>query len=178
MDRDRSTFFECDVASALETAGMRCTVRGEALIELNEPVVLANLPARSGESAASGRFRYRIERVSPSAQGQVKVEVTATGINLTSRDGWRKWGDDIEVFLVNPRSGKHTRIGYSNGTCFGGPGWVSLKQEYSIEARTADEQVDPTDFLKDARLYLIGQRYRGTVRVPFEIADVELVSGR
>jgi hypothetical protein len=178
MDPNRFTIFQGYMALARKKAGMPCTLRGEALVELHEPVVLANLPARSGESATSGRFRYHVERVAPTGPDQVAVDISVTGIRLSSRDDLLNEQSEIEMLLVNSRIGHHTPIGYLSGGSYAVPGWFSLRRVFPIDGRSVDDKIDPVDFLKDARLYLIGRRYRGTVRVPFEIPDVDLNSGR
>lgn len=183
MDPNRFTIFEGYMALARKKSGTPCTLRGELLIELHEPVVLANLPARSGESASSGGFRYRIEGLTPSSFGQVEVEISGFGSRLSLRDNfqnWRveNWQDDLEILLVNPRRGTHTRIGEMSGSSSAGPGWFHLRRVLPIDGRSVEDKIDPVDFLKDARLYLIGRRYHGTVRVPFEIPDIELNSAK
>ena len=53
-----------------------------------------------------------------------------------------------------------------------------MSRSLSIDDWPDKKTSDPQTFLKDARLYLIGGRYGGTVRVPFEMKDVDLAAGR
>lgn len=178
MDPNRLMIFQGYMALARKKAGMPCTLRGEALMELHEPIVLANLPARSGESATSGRFRYHVERVAATGPDQVAVDISVTGIRLSSRDELMNEQSEIEMLLVNSRIGHHTPIGYMSGGSSAVPGWFSLRRVFPIDGRPVEDKIDPVDFLKDARLYLIGRRYHGTVRVPFEMPEIVLESAR
>ena len=154
-----------------------CTISGESMVELVQPVVLAKLPAESGASASHGRFRYRINQVEATGRG-ISVKLAIYGIDLASRGDWMNKQDDIEILLINPKTGEHTTIGDMSGNSTFGPGWLTMRRNLRIndwpDKRTTDSQV----FLKDARLYLIGSRHGGTVRLPFEMSDIELISER
>jgi hypothetical protein len=85
--------------------------------------------------------------------------------------------DDIEILLINRKTGEHTTIGRMSGSSSAGPGWMTLRRDLRIDDWPDRQTSDPQTFLKDARLYLIGHRYGGTVRVPFEIPEIELNPG-
>ncbi len=51
---------------------------------------------------------------------------------------------------------------------------MTMRRDLRIDDWPDRKTSDPQTFLKDARLYLIDSRYAGTVRVPFEIPEVDL----
>lgn len=169
-----STWFECEQSRVREMAGAPCTIRGAAMVELHEPIVLANLPAISGASAASGRLHCRIERLEANPEGVILLDISFAGASLRTHGDWGNLHDEIELLIVNPRTGNHTSIGHQSGTTSSTFGWSFLQRRLPIKGSAVDDTVDYRGFLKDARVYLIGRRYRGTVRVPFEMPEVRL----
>jgi len=171
------TWFETATSLLRDHIDPTATISGECMIELAQPVILANLPAQSGTSASHGRFRYRIEQVEASGGG-ISLKLAVYGVDLASRGDWRNRQDDIEILLINRKTGEHTTIGRMSGSSSGGPGWLTMRRDLRIDDWPDRQTSDPQTFLKDARLYLIGRRHGGTVRVPFEIPDIELEPGR
>lgn len=177
IDPQSFTWFDCTDRLLRGKNGQSFSLSGEAMVELFEPIVLAELPARSGESAVSGRSRYRIERVAAATDASVTVEISATGAAIHSRGGGNL-PDSVEILLVNARGGQHTRIGHMSGSSSAAFGWFYRRNQIPIEGSGAGEQIDAREFLKGARLYLIGRRYHGTVRVPFQMPEIRLESHR
>ena len=171
-----TTWFEAATSLLRARTDPAATISGECMVELVQPVVLANLPAVSGTSATHGRFLYRIERVEAEGGG-ITVKLTVCGATLGSRGDWRNWEDDIEILLINPETGTYTQIGSGSGGSSSGLGWMTMSRSLSIDDWPGRPTSDPQTFLKDARLYLIGSRHGGTVRVPFEMPDIELKAG-
>ncbi|MCP5534034.1 MAG: hypothetical protein H7A48_12755 [Akkermansiaceae bacterium] len=167
-------WFEGNTMELQNRPAKTATITGEARVEIYQPVVLADLPARAGANAATGRFRYRIGRIEPSPGGGIAVEVSAVGTSLLSRGDMRNPYNEIEILIVNPRTGRHTTLGSGSGSSSATFGWWCQKKQISIETNDPDERIDPVEFLKGARFYLIDRTYRGTVSVPFEIPEFRL----
>ena len=168
-----------EIASSLlrdrvETNG---TISGVGLVDFYQPVVLANLPAESGASAGHGRFRYRIEEMKVIG-GAISAVVTVLGPTLSSKGDRQILNDGIELLLINPKTGEHSVIGYNSGSTSGGHSWAIMHRSLRIDDWPDRKTSDPQTFLKDARLYLIGRNYGGTVRVPFEMPEIDLKTGR
>ncbi len=168
-----TTWFECPTSLLQDRTDTTCTISGECLIELYQPVVLANLPAESGTSTRHGRYRFRISRVEASERG-ISVHLAVLGVELAFGDDWNITDDKLEILLINPNTSEHTEIGSMSGSASWGPGWLTMRRNLRIENRPDKEPSDSNTFLKDARLYLIGRRDGGTARIPFEMPDIEL----
>ena len=177
LDDENWTWFEGATSLLRERTDKTCTISGECMIELVQPIVLANLPAESGTSASHGRFRYRIEQVEASGDG-ITLKLSVSGVDLTSRGDLRNREDDIEILLINSKTGEHTTIGHMSGSSRGSFGWLTMTRSLRIDDWPDKQIRDPQTFLEDARLYLIGGRHGGTVSVPFEMTDIPLKSGR
>ncbi|MCP5548380.1 MAG: hypothetical protein H7A50_13505 [Akkermansiaceae bacterium] len=167
-------WFEGNTRELQRRPDRTATITGEARVEIYQPVILADLPARAGENAAAGRFRYRIGRIEPSPGGGIAVEVSAAGTSLLSRGDMRNPYNEIEILIVNPRTGRHTTLGSGSGSSSATFGWWCQKKQISIATNNSDERIDPVEFLKGARFFLIDRSYRGTVSVPFEIPEIRL----
>jgi hypothetical protein len=172
-----ATWFEAATSLLRDRTDTTSTISGECEITLDQPVVLANLPAVSGTSASHGRFRYRIEQVEASGGG-ISLKLAVYGVDLASRGDWRNKQDDIEILLINRKTGEHTTIGRMSGSSSAGFGWMTLQRDLRIDDWPDRQTTDPQAFLKDARLYLIGSRHGGTVRIPFEIPEIRLEETR
>ncbi len=171
------TWFETPTSLLRDRADLTCTISGECMVELDQPVVLANLPAQSGTSTSSGRFRYRIEQVAASGS-EISVKFTVSGVDLTSRADPMNKHDEIEILLINPKTSEHTALGPGSSSSQIVPGWMTMTYTLRIDDWPDKQISDPQTFLKDARLYLIGRRHGRTIRVPFEMRDIELKPDR
>ena len=171
------TWFEAASSLLRDRTDPTCTISGECRVELDQPVVLANLPAQYGISANLGRFRYRIEQVEASGS-EITMKLSVVGVDLTSRGDLRNREDDIEILLINSKTGEHSKIGRMSGSSTASFGWLTISRSLRIDDWPDKQISDPQTFLKDARLYLIGGRHGGTVSVPFEMTDITLKSGR
>lgn len=171
------TWFEGETSLLRDRDDTTSKITGKCMVELYQPVVLANLPAESGASASHGRFRYGIEQVEASTGG-ISLKLTVCGVDLTSRGDRMEKQDEIEILLINPKTGEHTSIGYRNGSTNGGFGWMTMRRNLRIDDWPDRKTSDPQTFLKNARLYLIGSRHGGTIRVPFEIPEILLEENR
>jgi hypothetical protein len=176
-DNEHWTWFEGATSLLRERTDHSSTISGECMVELVQPVILANLPAVSGTSASHGRFRYHIGQVEASGSG-ISVKWVVFGIDLATRGDWRNKQDDLELLLINPKTGEHTAIGHMSGSSSGGPGWLTMQRDFRIDDWPDRKTSDAQTFLKDARLYLIGRRHGGTVRVPFEMPEIRLEKAR
>jgi hypothetical protein len=176
----RATWFDAKTSLLSGRKDQTAKISGVCMIELAQPLLLANLPARPGASTSQGRFRYHIEDLDTSS-GVITLKLVVGGINLASRGDFRKMQDDIEILLINPKTGKHTTIGRGTGSSSAGLGWITMTRSLSIDdglPGPGQQTSDPQTFLKDAQLYLIGSRYGSTVRVPFEMPDLKLSKAR
>jgi len=169
----------CEIASFLlrERVETNGTISGVGMVDFYQPVVLANLPAESGASASHWRFRYRIEEMKVIGGGFTTV-VAVLGPTLSSKGDRKILNDGIELLLINPKTGEHSVIGYLSGRTTGGHGWATMHHSFRIDDWPDRKTSDPQAFLKDARLYIIGRNYGGTVRVPFEMPEIDLKAGR
>ncbi len=172
-----ATWFETPTSLLRDRTDTTCTISGECMVELDQPVVLANLPAQSGASASRGRFRYRIEQVAASG-AEISVKFTVSGVDLTSRADPMNKHVEIEILLINPKTREYTALGLGSSSSQNVPGWMTRTHSLRIDDWPDKQTSDPQIFLKDARIYLIGRRHGGTVRVPFEMRDIELKPDR
>jgi hypothetical protein len=51
---------------------------------------------------------------------------------------------------------------------------MTMRRDLGIDDWPGSQTSDPQTFLKDARLYLIGHRHGGTVRLPFDLQEIRL----
>jgi hypothetical protein len=178
LDFDHATtWFEAAASLLRDLPDPTCTISGECMIELTQPVILANLPAQTGVSATHGRFRYHINQVEATGSG-ISLKLLVSGVDLASRGDLRNRHDDIEILLINPKTGEHTAVGRMSGGSSSGFGLQTMSRSLNIDDWPDKKTSDPQTFLKDARLYLIGSRHGVTVRLPFEMPDIELISER
>lgn len=166
------TWFEAESSLLRDRPDPVATISGTCMVELDQPVVLANLPARNGASASNGRFLYRVESVEPSGSS-ISVKLTVCGATLGSRGDWSDILRGIEILLINPKIGKQTQSQWSGGST-SGLGWASLRRDLSIDDWPNSGTSDPLAFLNGARLYVIGRRHGGTVPLPFDIPEIRL----
>lgn len=171
------TLFDCEKNRLQGVPDRRASIQGTGTFQLEQPVILAELPAQAGASAVRGRFKYRVDSVNPSG-GEIHVNFSIRGVALTSQGDGAKEFHPVELLWVNPITKEFTQMG-SGGTSGAGSEWSTIHNTFSINQESASPtRPNAKEFLKDARLYILGTRYGGTVRLPFEMRDIELKPGR
>lgn len=168
------TLFECEKHRLENLSNRRASVRGSGIFQLYQPCILGDLPAITGASVVNGRFRYRLDRVS-AFENQISYKISIRGVALNSRGDKTRGFGDVEFLLVNPKTGKFTSTRGSGGSSRVSGDWISIHRSVSLDQ---GKETIPDDFLKDARLYVIGTRYGGNVELPYEIPEVKLEKER
>jgi hypothetical protein len=159
-----TNWFEGDASLLRGRTDPIATISGECMVELAQPVILANLAAQPGVSASYWRFRYHIEQALDTG-GAISLKVELSGVDLTSTGDMSYGHDDIEILIINSKTGKHTDIGRGSGGSSGRPGRLTINRDLSIDDGLPGpdlQSTDPPIFLKDTRLYFIGRRHGGT----------------
>lgn len=172
------TLFECEKHRLEKHSNRRASIRGTGIFQLSQPCILAEMPATAGASVVNGRFYYRLDSVS-TFQREISYKISTRGVALATRGDNRRGDDIVEFLFANPKTGKFTSTRGSGGSTSAGGDWISTRCSVSLD----QQQKTPTDeetkeFLKDARLYVIGKRYGGTISLPYEIPEMLLEEKR
>lgn len=166
----RWTLFECEKSRLTEVSDHRAAITGSGKFKLYQPYVVAHLPAKSGATAVSGRFRLRIESLS-FVDGRISVSLGIRGLSLKSRGR----EDALELLLVNPVTQEFGQTNGSSGVGNLELGRSEVNQDFSLTNRDGTvKNPDVQRFLKDARLYILGTRYGGNLTIPYEIPEIML----
>jgi len=172
------TMFECEKRRLEKLPNRRAAVRGTGTFQLYQPCILGDMPATSGASAVNGRFRYRLDSVS-AFEKEISYKICIRGVALNSRGDRNRGFEDLELLLANPTTGKFTNTRGSGGSSRVGGDWINIHRSVSLDQGAGTTSHDDTvAFLKDARLYIIGTRYGGTITLPFEIPEMLLEEKR
>jgi hypothetical protein len=140
--------------------------------------VLAELPAQVGASAVIGRFNYRIDHLN-AIEGQVSVQLSIHGVALRSKGDRTRATLPMELLFVNPSTGKFTNTSGSGGSNSTGGEWIALHKTVTINDEIAStHRPDAAAFLQGARLYILGARYGGNMKLPYEIPEILLEEKR
>lgn len=171
------TLFECERNRLREVSDRRASIHGTGTFQLDRPIILAELPVQAGASAVGGRFRYRIESLDNS-KTQIRVNVSIRGVPLISLGDAANEPYRTEFLLVNPATREFTTT-ESGGSSRAGNQWSTLHQTFSInEELGLARRPDAKEFLKGARLYILGKHYGGNIELPFEIPEMLLEEKR
>jgi hypothetical protein len=166
------TLFECEKGRLQTLADRRASIRGTGTFQLYQPVVLAELPAEVGASAVIGRFNYRIDRLN-AIDGQISMSVTVQGVALKSRGDSTRGSLPMELLFVNPSTKQFTDTSGSGGSSSTNGDWITLRRSVSINKEPGStHRPDTGEFLKGARLYILGTRYGGNIELPYEIPEM------
>ena len=172
------TLFECEKSRLQALPDRRASIRGTGTFQLYQPIVLAELPAQVGASAVIGRFNYRIDRLN-AIDGQISVSLTVRGVALRSKGDSTRGSLPMELLFVNPSTRQFTDTSGSGGSSSTGGGWIALHKTVSIDHQTAStHRPDAEEFLKGARLYILGIRYGGNIKLPYEVPEMLLEEKR
>lgn len=150
------------------------SIRGTGTFQLYQPVILAELPAVVGAAFVDDRFRYRIESLNFSRR-EIHMSLSIRGVALESLgDGARESGR-IELLLVNPRTKEFVNTGSPSGSRRLGGEWITIHETLLLDQEAGPaNQHRAGEFLKGARLYILGTRYGGNIKLPYEIPEMLL----
>lgn len=170
--------FECEKSRLLEISDRRASIHGTGTFQLNQPVILAELPAQAGASVVIGRFLFKIDSLTP-YDDQIHLRLRSRGVPLTSL-GDRSWEiGRTEFLLVNPVTKEFTGTSGAGAYGLAGNVWQTVKETFWIQQEIGlTHWSSPKEFLQGARLYIIGKRYGGTINLPFEIPEMLLEEKR
>jgi hypothetical protein len=156
----------------------RASIRGTGTFQLYQPVIRAELPAEVGAAIVDGRFRYRIDSLTFNSR-EIYLSLSIRGVALESLgDGARESGR-IEFLLVNPRTKEFVNTGSPGGSRRLGGEWITVHETLLLDHKTdSPSRHRAEDFLKGARLYILGTRYGGNIALPFEIPEMLLEEKR
>ena len=169
------TLFECETSRLQERPEHRAAIRGICTFQLYQPVVLVELPAQAGASTVVGRFIYRIDSLNAS-DGQISAIVSIHGVALRSMGDSARAPLPMELLFVNPGTRQFTctrRSGVGSGHTLSGD-WIRISDSVLIDRKSA-KPVNAGKFLKGARLYVLGTRYGGTITLPYETPEMQLI---
>ena len=168
------TLFECEKRRLEKLPNRRASVRGTGTFQLYQPCILGDMPATSGASAVNGRFRYRLDSVS-AFENQISYKISIRGVALNSRGDSNRGFEDVEFLLANPKTGKFTNTRGSGGSNRVSGDWITIRKSVSLDQQQGATSHEVTEaFLKGARLYIIGTRYGGNIKLPYEIPEMLL----
>ena len=167
------TLFECEKSRLQEMPEHRAAIHGIGTCQLYQPVVLLELPAQAGASAVVGRFNYRIDSLN-AFEGQISVNVNIHGVALRSKGDSARGDLPVELLFVNPDTKQFTHTSRSVGSGYSTSGdWIRIRGSASIDQTSANRQ-NAEEFLKGARLYILGTRYGGNITLPYEVPEMLL----
>jgi hypothetical protein len=170
--------FECEKSRLLEISDRRASIHGTGTFQINQPVILAELPAQAGASVAIGRTRYKIDSLTPSDE-QIYLHLSTCGVPLTSLGDRSREIGRTEFLLVNPATKEFTQTFGSGAGNRAGNVWHTVQQTFWIQQEAGStRQPSPGEFLQGARLYIIGIRYGGNIKLPYEIPEMLLEEKR
>ena len=170
--------FECEKSRLQEMPGRIASIHGVGTFQLYQPVVLVELPAQAGASAVSGRFRCRIDSLN-AFEGQISVELGIRSVALSSKGDGSKALLPVELLLVNTSTKEFTNTSGSGGSSITGGELMTFHKTVSIYSQSASAgRPDAVEFLKGARLYILGTRYGGNIVLPYEIPEMMLEEKR
>lgn len=172
------TLFESERNSLLKVTDLRASFRGIGTFQLEQPVILAELPVQVGASATSGRLRYRLNSIS-TAETQILLNLSVGGVSLTSMGDRARKPYRPQFLLVNPGT-KEFALSMDRDISSGaGREWSTIYETFSINRRPkAATASGAGKFIKGARLYILGTRYGGNIELPFEIPEMLLEEKR
>jgi hypothetical protein len=170
--------FECEKNRLREMPDRRASIRGTGTFQLYQPVIRAELPAEVGAAFVDNRFRYRIESLNFNNR-EIYVSLSIRGVALESLgDGARESGR-IGLLLVNPRMNEFTNTGSSGGSRRLGEEWITVHGTLLLDQIAGPAHPHRAEeFLKGARLHILGTRYGGNIELPFEIPEMLLEEKR
>jgi len=168
------TLFECEKSRLQKRSNRRASIHGTGTFQLYQPVVLAELPAQAGASAVIGRFTYRIDSLN-AFEGRISVSLSIIGVALKSKGDSTRSFRPLELLFVNPSTKQFTDTNGSGGSGRTSSEWITVHKTVSIDQHPAStHRPDVQEFLKGARLYILGTRYGGNIVLPYEIPEMTL----
>jgi hypothetical protein len=172
------TLFEYVKNRHQKISGRQASILGIGTFQLEKPVILAELPVQVGASAATGRSHFRINGIS-GAETQIRLHISIRRVKLTSLgDGARKQYRP-QFLLVNPSTKEFASSTEFGRTSPAGGEWNSIEETFSINRQLgAASNSKAREFLKGARLYILGTRYGGNIELPYEIPEMLLEEKR
>lgn len=172
------TLFECEKRRLQEMSDRRASIRGTGTCHLYQPVIRVELPARVDASTVAGRFRYRIESLE-SDHREIQVAVSIRGVTLKSLGDGAKAPGNVEFLLVNPDTKRFIYKRSPGGGRRVGEDSIIIHETLLLGQRSDQVNRERADeFLKSARLYLLGARYGGTILLPYDIPEMLLEEKR
>ncbi len=172
------TVFVFEKSRIQKLSDHRATIRGTGTFQLDQPFILAEVPAQVGASVVSGRTRYRIDHVSI-AETQISIELSGRGVPLTTFGDRAKRLYETKFLLVNPDTQEFATVSNSAGFSRAGGEWETIRKTFSINQQLdSAPRAHAEKFLKGARLYILGTRYGGSIELPFEIPEMLLEEKR
>jgi hypothetical protein len=172
------TLFEIERRRLGEMPDRRASIRGTGTFQLYQPVIRAELPVQVNASFVADRFSYRIESLSGNRR-EIHVVMSIRGVALRSLGDGVKASGNVELLLVNPVTKEFTYQRSPGGSRRIGGEWITVHETLLL-----GQQSDPVnrhraeEFLKDARLYVLGTRYGGNIGLPYEIPEMLLEEKR
>lgn len=168
------TLFECEKRLLEKQSNRRASVAGIGTFQVYQPCILGEMPTISGSSAVNGRFRYRLDRIS-ALENQISFGISIRGVALNSRGDNNRGFEDVEFFLINPKTGKFANTSGSGGFNRVSGDWITIRKSVGFDPQmetSSQEEIEA--FLEGARLYVIGTRYGGNITLPYEIPEMLL----
>jgi len=157
-------------------ATKNAAVRGNAVVELRRAIVIHELSLQEGATFAQEGRRFTVKKVSYT-QERLQVEIWREEVSLLFRGGTLGRYDSVDFVLVNEL--RHEFVD-TNGGSMGG-GFAAANYSYKLEQRDyepAGRKIPvrfTDDWIRGARLLLIGSESGGTLNVPFEFQSFDLV---
>lgn len=170
--------FECEETRLLPLRDRHASIHGTATFQLYRPFIAAEMPAKAGATAVSGRSQFRIDSLSM-IDGQISLSFGIRGIALKSKGDGAGGFLPVDLLFMNPETKQIAFQGGGGGSSGIGDDWKVLNRSYWLDQHQRTTSGEKTDaFLKGARLYIIGKRYGGTINLPFEIPEMLLEEKR
>jgi hypothetical protein len=170
--------FECEETRLLTLRERRASIHGSGTFQLYQPFIAAVMPAKAGATAVSGRSQFRIDSLSV-IDGQISVSFSTRGVPLKSKGNGAGGFLSLDLILLNPATQQIAKFGGGGGSSRMGDDWENLNRSYRLDSKPGNSIKPDTDaFLKGARLYIIGTRHGGSIKLPYEIPEMLLEEKR
>lgn len=170
--------FECEKSQLSSLRQPRASIHGSGTFQLYRPFIAAEMPAKVGAMAASGRSQFRIDSLSV-IDGRISLGFSTRGIALKSKGDGAGGIQPLELVLMNPETKQIAKFGGGGGSARSGDDWNTFNRSYWLDQNPGDaSRPDADAFLKNARVFVIGMRYGGNISLPYEIPEMLLEEKR
>lgn len=157
---------------------------GIASFTLYRKRVLAELPFEEGAQATWNRFLCKVTRLELSGEkAEASFQISIRGAAIASRGDTSSdiRSGEIRIILANPVTREFIRVDQDRPPFSIHQDWVTWRKVCTASSIMGEDGHHPSihpsspgDFLKDARLYVIGYDYAGTIDLPYQIKGMRL----